>query len=204
MLGSNYQTQKNYCYDNAGNLIREKITNSPYGASALTYRETSYTYDADGNLTDTVMYSDANTGSYTHYTYDANGRMTAQYTGMSQPYSTSMTAADYQLTQYVYNNLGQQIATIDPLGQTESYTYDANGNMLTGDGATYTYDARDRQSSYVKGSTLASYTYYPTGLRKSKTSNLALNSIADNGHIRFEKEQMSTEPDMHSVPTVKG
>ena len=49
-----------------------------------------------------------------------------------------------------------------------SYTYDANGNMLTGDGATYTYDARGRQSGVVKGTASASYTYYPTGLRKTK------------------------------------
>ncbi len=66
-------------------------------------------------------------------------------------------------------------------------TYDANGNMLTGDGATYTYDARDRQSSYVKGSTLARYTYYPTGLRKSKISSLAVTNYAwDGGNMVLE------------------
>ena len=30
------------------------------------------------------------------------------------------------------------------------------------------YDARDRQSGVVKGTASASYTYYPTGLRKTK------------------------------------
>lgn len=29
------------------------------------------------------------------------------YTGMSVPYSTSLTADDYQLMQYTYNALGQ-------------------------------------------------------------------------------------------------
>ena len=37
-----------------------------------------------------------------------------------------------------------------------------------GDGARHTYDARDRQSGVVKGTASASYTYYPTGLRKTK------------------------------------
>ena len=60
-------------------------------------------------------------------------------------------------------------------------TYDANGNMLTGDGATYTYDARGRQSGYVKGTASATYTYYPTNLRKTKTANLATTTFVWDG-----------------------
>ena len=34
---------------------------------------------------------------------------------------------------------------------------------------TYTYNARGQQTGYSKGGVSASYTYLPTGLRKSKT-----------------------------------
>ena len=66
-------------------------------------------------------------------------------------------------------------------------TYDANGNMLTGDGATYIYDARDRQFGCVKGTTSASYTYYPTGLRKSKLAGgVNTHFIWDGGNMICE------------------
>ncbi len=80
-------------------------------------------------------------------------------------------------TTYTYDANNRLLTETKP-GSVKSYTYDANGNMLSGDGATYTYDARDRQSSYVKGSAFAGYTYYPTGLRKTKTSNLAVTNYA--------------------------
>ena len=179
--GTGYSSYKAFFYDNVGNLVREKVRNSPVGSTA-TYRETTYTYDADGNLTDTAIWSDANTASYTHYTYDANGRMTRQYAGMSQPYSSTMSAANYQLTQYVYNNLGQLTALIDPLGQTETCAYDANGNLITkvlrdGKVNRITYNALGSvvtDNIYANASATTplsakSYTYYPTGAVKSVT-----------------------------------
>jgi len=66
-------------------------------------------------------------------------------------------------------------------------THLVNGNMLTGDGATYTYDARDRQSGVVKGTASASYTYYPTGLRKTKLAGGAnTNFVWDGDNMVLE------------------
>ena len=101
------------------------------------------------------------------YTYDAAGnRATMTENGTT--------------TTYTYDKNNRLLRESKP-GSIITYTYDANGNLLTGDGATYTYDARNRQVGYVKGSDFATYTYYPSGLRKTKTTALAISNYIWDG-----------------------
>jgi YD repeat-containing protein len=105
----------------------------------------SYTfYDADGRVSGTV---DA-TGAVTAYTYDADGHVvaTTQYAtaistagwvsggALTASLPTSLpvptaTASD-RTTQTLYDAAGRVIATIDPVGNVETTSYDGDGNAL--------------------------------------------------------------------------
>jgi len=59
---------------------------------------------------------------------------------------------------------------------TTTYTYDNNGNTLTSQEGSntaiqYTYNALDEQTGVTGEDLTATYTYYPDGLRKTKTVN---------------------------------
>ena len=173
-----------YTYAATG-ILSEIKTVDPSAATTLS--QTNYTYYMDGNVhTETDL--PANTTAT--YTYDLAGRLKTEVSSAGS-YSYTYDAAGNRAsmtengatTTYTYDKNNRLLTETKP-GSVKSYTYDANGNMLTGDGATYTYDARDRQSSYVKGSALASYTYYPTGLRKTKTANLAITTYVWDGSNR--------------------
>jgi YD repeat-containing protein len=126
--------------------------------------QTSYTYDADGRLTDVI--SDT-TGfmADTHTDYDAFGRVqrvtealgtnanaktlyvydTAnRLKSVTRAYQTS----DASTTSYTYDGEGNVLTQIDGNNNTTTYTYDAAGQLLTktnslatGNQTSYTYDA---------------------------------------------------------------
>ena len=65
--------------------------------------------------------------------------------------------------------------------------------QLTGDGATYTYNARGQQATYSKSGVTASYTYLPTGLRKSKTVGvITTNYVWDGQNMVYEYNGTNT------------
>ena len=155
-----------YSYYMDGNIHTE--TDHLAGTAA------TYTYDKAGRLKTEV----SSAGSYS-YTYDFSGnRATMTENGTT--------------TTYTYDENNRLLRESKP-GSIITYTYDANGNLLTGDGATYTYDARNRQVGYVKGSDFATYTYYPSGLRKTKTTALAIsNYIWDGSNMICEYASSAT------------
>ncbi|MFT8889680.1 MAG: glycoside hydrolase domain-containing protein [Ethanoligenens sp.] len=139
-----------------------------------------YTYDAVGNLA-SLIYPDGKTVSYTYdadnrmltvtdwasritrYAYDANGRL------------TQTTRPDGSVLTQSYDTAGRLTSAVDKdsSGNTisnYSYTYDANGNILTEDlvasstdNASMTYDALNRLTAKgdkdASGNALASYGY---------------------------------------------
>ena len=70
------------------------------------------------------------------------------------------------LTSKTMNGTQQSIAVNSPTNQLSSAAYDANGNMLTGSGATLTYNEDNRMSSAtVTGGGMEYYYYTPDGKR---------------------------------------
>ncbi|MBP2161889.1 MULTISPECIES: RHS repeat protein, partial [Asticcacaulis] len=165
-----------YTYDDEGRLIQTKTYNTLYDVAGnrtlaqmtawiggKTYLLTRSAYDAGGRLAFSV---DA-AGAVTAYSYDANDNVTqsVQYavlypTGNSGTLSDLASwivgkTTDARTTTFVYDAAGRVTSkTVDPgtspkLNLVTSYTYDANGNVLSEtDPANrvtrYTYDAADR------------------------------------------------------------
>ncbi|MCL2837133.1 MAG: polymorphic toxin type 44 domain-containing protein [Defluviitaleaceae bacterium] len=155
----NHATIKIYEYDNNGNLTKSSVSNNRPGGS-LTYRSVSHSYDNRNRLTRTT-YAD---NSFTSYTYDNAGNM-----------RTMSTANGTLTTTYEYDRLNRLIKLTDPMGMSESYVYDRAGNLTgktdkNGVTLTYAYDSLNNLTSVRNGSTtLQSYTYTRTGLRRTES-----------------------------------
>ena len=162
-----------YGYDKNGNVATRAALNgvsSIYGYDALNRvqdishpftngTETiHYDYDKMGNRLDTVRDGVSDIFSYdsnnqlktfqpagsgvTSFVYDANGNRTTVTTGGTT-------------TNYTTNSLNQY-TTVSYVG---SATYDGNGNLASYNGSTYTYDAMNRLTRAIKGSTTANFYY---------------------------------------------
>jgi RHS repeat-associated protein len=104
---------------------------------------TTYTYDADGQLTSGTDPSYTPPGSaavtpLTTYQYDPNGQLTKQTDPLGHATSTA------------YDQLGDKTSVTTPDGKSSSYVYDANGDLLSqtdpaGAQTTATYDFMQRQ-----------------------------------------------------------
>ncbi|WP_176013907.1 RHS repeat domain-containing protein [Victivallis sp. Marseille-Q1083] len=126
----------------------------------------SYTYNSYSELTGA---SSNNNASYSYnYTYDPIGnRKTA---GLA---STNWT--------YTANNLNQYTA-LNQAGTVQSPTYDADGNMLTRDGWTQTWNAENRLIKAEKGTAKLEFAYDYMGRRIEKK---VYNGSTLTSHIRF-------------------
>ncbi|PKM94319.1 MAG: hypothetical protein CVU84_12750 [Firmicutes bacterium HGW-Firmicutes-1] len=116
-------------YDNKGNIISHRDS---FGTVKL------FTYDEQNRvLTSTTQSIDGKNKIKTSIRYDKNG---------NQRYITD---GNGNTTEKIYNELGQVIKEISPLGHTNLYQYDKNGNLITatdwrGNSVTSKYDALNR------------------------------------------------------------
>ncbi|MCZ0756682.1 DNRLRE domain-containing protein, partial [Anoxybacillus sp. J5B_2022] len=141
-------------YDDAGRLTGQHVV----GADAL---DLTYAYDADGNI---VNYFDG-TNPHT-FTYDFAGRLQSwTYQGNTVPY-------DYDAAGNLKNPHGKTL-TFNAANEVEGFHYDEAGNLLQDDKYQYEWDGEGRLLTVkdLNGNTIASFTYHPDGLRKTKTVN---------------------------------
>jgi fibro-slime domain-containing protein/RHS repeat-associated protein len=173
-----------YAYDAVGNLAGVRYPNRV---------ETRYAYDALNRLTDVSATKD-NTGvanyAYTldqaghrlsateaggrtvDYTYDALNRLTKEH--------ISGDAAVNGALDYTYDAVGNRLrrdstvpgvtsstSTYDGNDRLTSDTYDQNGNTVSSNGTTYTFNFEDRLASANGGGVI--YTYDGDGNRVAKT-----------------------------------
>jgi len=180
-----------YLYDADGNRTRVTFPDGNYvnyGYDGLdrplliqrnaTATLASYTYDAAGRR---IAFTNGSSGAIgTSYSYDGIDRMTAltntpqasafanQYTFAYNPASqiTALTRSNnaYAFTgsynvsrSYMANGLNQYTGA-----GSVSFTYDANGNLTSDGGNTYTYDVENRLVA-VSGKTTATLRYDPMG-----------------------------------------
>jgi len=120
-------------------------------------RTTTYTYDADNELTKVTQPG----GTTVNYAYDGNGNQVKQ------------TNAAGHSTTYAYDLLNRVISITDPLGRVTLYAYDGAGNRTSltdpsGHVTKYGFDAANELTSvsYSDGKTPnVSYTYTSDGQR---------------------------------------
>jgi RHS repeat-associated protein len=136
-------TTVTYTVDNVGNRLTMV---DPDGATA-------YTYDALHRLK-TVAYPD---GELVTYAYDPMGNR------------TSMTSSTAGATTYAYD-AGDRLRSFTDAGGATALTWDANGNMTGKGAAVYTFDALDRLTEVVSGTT-TQFAYNGDGVRVGKTVN---------------------------------
>jgi len=117
-LTSNSNTIKKYQYDPKGNMTKQSISSSQPGET-IQYRDTYYEYNQRDFLVK-VTNLDNEQEYYTEYTYDTAGNLTSQATGNGA-----------NVTSYTYNGLNQLIKQTDPMGKSETYSYDLNNNLIS-------------------------------------------------------------------------
>jgi len=150
---------------------------------------TTYTYDPNGNR---ASKTDAS-GAATYYAYNYNRRLTkltdalggvTTFTygsggcascGAGADKLISITHPNGGVKNFAYDLLGRRISKTDAVGNSTSYTYDANGNPLTlteADGNTwqFAYDMKNERTKAVDPQGIVtSYTYDAVGNRTSQT-----------------------------------
>ena len=151
-----------YAYDALGR--RTSLNRS--GSSFSTADILSFGYDARSEL---ASVSSNNNASYNYsFTYDPIGnRKTAGLAGVNWTYTA--------------NNLNQYSA-LNKAGTIQNPTYDADGNMLTRDGWTQTWNAENRLIKAEKGSAKLEFVYDYMGRRVEKK---VYNGTTLTSHIRF-------------------
>ena len=158
-----------YAYDDASRLTQvaqgSQVVNLGYDAagrrSSLSYPNgvtTSYSYDVASRLTNIQHQASSLIESLT-YTYDAAGnRISFNRTGPQADLPAEIQAAHNAANQLVQFN-------------TDTLTYDANGNLTFDGTTTYTWDARNRLIQMSSGALFATFSYDALGRRVSKTIN---------------------------------
>ncbi|HEY6248722.1 MAG TPA: RHS repeat-associated core domain-containing protein [Candidatus Angelobacter sp.] len=148
---------------------------------------TTYTYDADGNIIQTV---DA-LGNVRSATWDANDNELTKTDALGKTTMLTYDSANNKLTEtdplgnvtkYTYNGLRQVLTVTDPKGNVTSNNYDSKGNLLStrdalGNTTSYTYDAHGQPLSVkdALGNT-TSFVYDGNGRMTQQTD--ALNNVS--------------------------
>jgi RHS repeat-associated protein len=186
---SNSITQVTYTYDSEGLLQRKDLANGVY---------TTYAYDAAGQVLHLVNHEpDGSALSRFDYAYDdrglrtsmdtVDGKWTYQYDDLGQ--LTGWTDPQNHSTSFVYDALGNRLSetdngvitnyTVNNLNQytqvgNTTYTYDADGNMVTRTDptgtTTYSYNADNRLVRTQIGTNVWTNTYDALGNRVATTA----------------------------------
>ncbi len=166
-----------YDFDPASNVVAIndlRPFDGPQGVPADSSRRNTQRFDYDGlyRLTRaryTPTSPDKATLGTIHYSYDAIGNMLSQTSDAPKAHLGDMTYAGGRADRP--GRLPGQLPGPHALTSTASggvYGYDDNGNMTAADGATLTWDFKDRLIRYEVGKVEARYTYDYTGRRITK------------------------------------
>jgi RHS repeat-associated protein len=157
------------------NAARGWLDSLRVAAGSAQLQNLAYNRDAAGKIT--AVQSPVASASWT-YGYDALGRLT----------SAARSAAPAVAQTFSYDKLGNMLSnsrvglyTYPPPGAPRphavafagdlSFTYDAAGNMLTGNGRTYEWDAASRLVKVTKGTDVTTFRYDGENGRLKQTRN---------------------------------
>ncbi|WP_319586275.1 RHS repeat-associated core domain-containing protein [uncultured Desulfobulbus sp.] len=163
-----------YTFDNVGNRMTNEVT-----TSWDTGRIEAYGYDALYRLT-SVNYGD---GQNQSYTFDAVGNR--------------LTKNDNQNETYVSN-----AANMMTMRNGQPYTYDTNGNTLSGGGRANIWDSQNRLRSCTYNGNTNLYTYGSDGSRRaSETNNIRTDFILDGQNVVREMRDINSDGILESIAT---
>jgi RHS repeat-associated protein len=151
------------------------VYTAPFVGSG-TYQDLVYDYDQAGNIT--AIVDNIFTGSRI-FTYDALNRLETAYGYFGTNQAIKDCTYTYSSIGNITNKCGVTFQYTDSLHPTavtsistgKSYTYDNNGNMLTGGGRTFTWDIDNRVTSVSIGGSVTSMEYDYTGMRVKKNGS---------------------------------
>jgi len=156
-LGNGVVTSRTY------NANTSKLSTVQAGASNA-IANLSFAFDSIGNLTSR---SDANSSLSETFGYDNENRLTSSTVNSGTPKTVAYNAIGNITNKsdagtYTYPIAGSSrphaVQSIAGTVNT-SFTYDANGNMLTGNGRSYTYTAANMHKTITSGATTITYDY---------------------------------------------
>ncbi|MES2996126.1 MAG: hypothetical protein V4733_04875 [Verrucomicrobiota bacterium] len=159
-------------YDDANRLLSNihMKAGAPIGGHTYsldtTGRRTGETF-ADGT-TPARTYGYDLTDQVTSATYGAGQTDAYDYDPMGNRESTTLAKDAGATTTYTSNSANQYTSISN---QPPPPTYDANGNLLTQGGVTYTWDSENRLFSVTDGNTTVTHTYDALHRRVTKTAN---------------------------------
>lgn len=149
--------------------LRGWLTSVSHALGATTFETKTYDHDPGGRIT--AITSDVDGESWT-YTYDGLDRLT-----------NAANIDDATRTQYFRYDLGSRFTTVRSVGTyvygatrphapttvgSLAYTYDAAGNMTSGDGRTLTWDGENRPATIARSGKTLTLRYAPGGERVRK------------------------------------
>ncbi|WP_428249807.1 phage head spike fiber domain-containing protein [Ferrovibrio sp.] len=207
-LGNGVTTARSY------DTGRGLVTGIQTVKSGTTLQQWSIGYDSVGNVTSR---SEGATGVSEAFTYDPLNRLltattvssSVNYTvsmqydgnnGSSQPQSGNIHHKS-DLGTYSYPATGQArphaVTSITGPGGTKSFSYDANGNMLTGDGRSYTWSPFDHPLSISRGSETVSFDYGTEHQRFRQTTSAGMTEYYTNAATGARSERALTLANAH-------
>lgn len=185
-----YPDNKTVTYEyNTKNQVT-KIIDGRYGT---TPKETIFTYDSNGNLTEKNE-----AGFITSYTYNSDGEMLTHTDPLTQVTTWTRDAFGNKLTEkdalnktttFEYDVIGRLKKQIDANNKEQTLTYDDNNNILTKTDAagttTYTYDNENRlEQTTLANNAVTQYTYNATGTLDNVTD--ALNNLTEYNYDAYQ------------------
>ena len=195
---NNFTHSVGYAYDEINNLTQ--LVENINGVE----KTTSYTYDDDNRTTSVTT-----DGITVEYTYDAFGRVTQQVTklkGETAEQDQVILTEYFTFTEPSATATSGQVATYRTVSAgldiTYSYTYDANGNILTvSDGTNvtgYTYDTANqlvREDNQQEGKTYT-WTYDNAGnILTFSTYAYTTGALGTATTVNYEYKDKETNPD---------
>ncbi len=208
--------QVTYEYDSKNRVTR--VLDNRYE----TPKETKYTYDTLGNLTQLNEAS-----ILTNFTYDSTGEMLTltdplnkKTTWTRNSFGNKLTEKDASVktTSFVYDAVARLTKKTDPNSKVVTYTYDKNSNLLTETTAagktTNTYNKEDQLIKItLPDATTSQFTYNPSGSQITTKDQLlntttygydvyqnlisqkdALNRTTNNVYNNLNRQTQSTTP----------
>jgi RHS repeat-associated protein len=166
-------TTSSYGYDPDRAWLSRAHVRSPLGGPTqeTSLYEASYQYDAAARVVATTQDTKPAARTVT-YTYDDLGRLLAVGGAQSQAFTydeVGTMTSNSRLGTYAYGDTQHKHA-VTAAGPGLSYAYDANGNRISGDGRTYSWDAEDQLVSVTKDGELTTFAYGPGGHRVKKAT----------------------------------
>ena len=169
-------------------------------------KTTSYTYDANGNIS--TITDSSGTRSYFYdkrnqlvrendpvqdktilYTYDLGGNLASQ-TEYAYTTAATVTGTPVKVITATFRTSGWKDQLLSWDGQ--AMTYDAAGNMLTKGSTTYTWAKGRKLASATKGGTTTTYAYDHTGARVRKTVGSTVTDFRMAGSLLMSQKAGST------------